>query len=431
MVKIATEKVFGVSNEQVETYIERPEVDDLFVQGLNRNKHIVIYGASKQGKTSLTNKHLSKDDFVKFNCSYNSEPIDVYKSILRQLDIEFEVSNEEINATETSSSVGVKANVKIPLIASGEASLESTGSSNREDRKTFKMIEYNLGLAQDVVEILSKNSFGKKRIILENFHYLSEETQEKLAIDLRIFEDNNILFIIVGIWRERNRLLQYNGDLADRLIEIPVEPWKKEDLFKIINIGEVLLNVDLTNIKEHLIEACFDSVGVFQELCKESCFAKGVRETSVELVAVLMEDLDFAIKRKLEDYSSRHLRALETFVQQEAKSSDEIPLYMRYYLVRVIFEMPFDLVVEGLKRKHIQEKIQGMHHRPDDVRASDTGYLVKTLVKKQIENNIKPPILDFDQSTNSVKIIDSTFYFFLRNCDREEVLSNIPAPAGL
>ena len=85
------------------------------------------------------------------------------------------------------------------------------------------MIDYNLALAQDLSELLKEIKF-KKRIILENFHYLNEEVQKQLAIDLRIFEDYNILFIILGIWREKNRLSQFNGDLASKAIgcgEVP------------------------------------------------------------------------------------------------------------------------------------------------------------------------------------------------------------------
>lgn len=428
---ISTLEVFGVSNEQIRTYVERPEVDDLFVRGLARNKHIVVYGASKQGKTSLTNKHLTPDSYIRINCSYNSEPVDLYKALIRQLGIEFTESREKTSGTETSSGAGVKADVKIPFVAGGETSLDTRGSTQNEKKETFKTIEYNLGLSQDVVEILARHGFGNRRVVLENFHYLSEETQRQLAIDLRIFEDSNVLFIILGIWREKNRLPQYNGDLVDRLIEIPVEPWERKDLLRIIEMGETLLNVSLSKVKDRMIDACFDSVGVFQELCKESCLAAGVNETSDEMVKILPDHLDTAIQRKLQDYSSRHIRSLESFVQQEAKSSDAVPLYMRFYFIKVVFGSPFDVVTQGLRRKYLQEEIQKIHHRSSDVRASDMGYLLQTLVSKQIENGVTPPIFDYDQSTKSVKIIDSTFYFFLRNSNRDELMADIPVPSGL
>ena len=90
-------EVYGVSNQMIETYIEREKVDSLFLDGLQRRKHIIVYGASKQGKTSLTNKHLKETDYVKINCSTGTTIIDIYKSILRQLNVEILNSKEENN----------------------------------------------------------------------------------------------------------------------------------------------------------------------------------------------------------------------------------------------------------------------------------------------------------------------------------------------
>src|SRR5690606_22910765 len=114
--------------------------------------------------------------------------------------------------------------------------------------------------------------------------------------------DYNILLIILGIWREKNKLSQFNGDLVDRVIEIPVEPWGRDDLLRIVRAGEPLLNVDFEEVDGYLIDACFDSVGVFQEICKESCKAAGVRITQDSEVKIEMSHVEIAIKEKLENY---------------------------------------------------------------------------------------------------------------------------------
>jgi hypothetical protein len=59
---------------------------------------------------------------------------------------------------------------------------------------------------------------------LENFHYLPESVQKCFAFDFRAFQELGVRFIILGVWRERNRLLQFNDDLLDGVQEIPVEP---------------------------------------------------------------------------------------------------------------------------------------------------------------------------------------------------------------
>ena len=77
---LQTNQVFGVSNDTIETYVERKHVDDLFIDELTRNKHIIIYGASKQGKTSL----LKPDQFIRVNCSHNSM-LDEVKNLTREV----------------------------------------------------------------------------------------------------------------------------------------------------------------------------------------------------------------------------------------------------------------------------------------------------------------------------------------------------------
>jgi len=425
-----THEVFGVSNEMIATYIERPDVDDLFVKGLEKNKHIVIYGASKQGKTALTAKHLEEKDYIKVNCSPASTIQDLYNSIVRQLNIEIIESREVTQEVGGELKAGIKAKVKIPFFVSGEASVEGKASAKEGNKLSYKVVDYNLFLAQDLSELLRAIEFDKK-IIVENFHYLTEDNQKLLAIDLRIFDDYKIQFIVLGIWREKNRLIQFNGDLVDRLIEIPVEPWEKQHLEAIVQEGVPLLNVSFENVFEALVETCFDSVGVFQELCKESCYAAGVKLTTEETVYITIENIQQAIEKKLSDYSSRHIRCLEAFVEQKAKSSDEIPLYIPYYFIKTLFNEEFEDITNGLKRRVIQEKIKAIHHRADDVRPSDMGYFLQTLVSNQIKKSISPPIFDYDIGTSSVKIIDSTFYFFLKNCDKDEILEYIPVPLGL
>jgi hypothetical protein len=46
-----TADVFGVSREIPLTYVERTNVDNKLLENLTRDKHVIIYGSSKQGKT--------------------------------------------------------------------------------------------------------------------------------------------------------------------------------------------------------------------------------------------------------------------------------------------------------------------------------------------------------------------------------------------
>ncbi|WWG64134.1 hypothetical protein VRB21_12620 [Pseudomonas poae] len=78
--KFQTSDVFGVRSQLIESYIERPSVDELFSAALKDKNQVIVYGSSKQGKTSLTLKHLNPDDYVKVECSPQTQAIDIYRS---------------------------------------------------------------------------------------------------------------------------------------------------------------------------------------------------------------------------------------------------------------------------------------------------------------------------------------------------------------
>ena len=236
---------------------------------------------------------------------------------------------------------------------------------------------------------------------------------------------------MLGIWREKNRLAQFNGDLQDRLIEVPVEPWRKEDFLKVIKKGSDLIQVIFDDVAETIVENSFDSIGVFQELCKETCLAAGITESRITTYRLSQAHCDTAILRKLDDYSGRHVRSIESFVEQKVKSSEEVPLYISYYFIKYLFSLDFHAIEAGIKRSDIHDGIKILHHRPDDVRASDMSYFLHNLTSSQIKKSILPPLFDYDRSTRKLKIIDSTLYFFLRNTDRDEIMEELDTPSGI
>ena len=89
---------------------------------------------------------------------------------------------------------------------------------------------------------------------------------------------------------------------------------------------------------------------------------------------------------------------------------------------------PFDQVVRGIRREQLEESIKNEHHRPKDVRPSDMSNLLHNFAELQSEKGIVPPIFDYDQNSRTMRVVDSTFYFFLRHVDRNAVLSNIESP---
>lgn len=419
-------ETFGVKKEEVRSYLSRKNVDERFVEELRGDKHIIVYGSSKQGKSALIQKHIAKSNSITIGCSTRMTTKDIYSSLLRQLDVRVESSVERTKGTSGELLVKTTFKAKLPFFGDAGAEVAGKTSGNTTDKQQSNYIEYNLDIAQDVNELLKKINFDKI-IIIENFHYLEEDVQKLFSVDLRLFQENDIRFVILGIWREKNRLTQFNRDLIDRIIEIPVEPWSIDDFEEVIEKGSKILNVQISDsIKSQIKEIAFGNIGIVQELCRELLVEAGVfnaqeSETLIESQGYLEK----AIETKVAEYASSHLRSLESIAETGQQTNG---LYLPYYLIRFLIESNIEQLKDGIPKSVLHEKIRSIHHKKDHVRVSDMTNLLHGLAEKQSKKMISPPLFDYDRVNRQLRIIDSTLMFFLNFKNRDEVLEEIINP---
>lgn len=425
--------VFGVSPNQVLSYIERDKIDTKFKDSLKTGNHIVVYGASKQGKTALVSRHLPYEENVVIRLTPNTNITDIYSSILRQVGVEIEIARETEEASTASANVGIKAKAKIWLLGEGEASASGSISTANKIANTYKTIPFNLAVAQDISELLHKINFNKK-IILENFHYLDEEKQRELSFDLRTFQETGIIFVILGVWRKKDKLRTYCPDLTDRVNDIPVEPWIEDDFRRVIERGSLELNITISeSIIVKFLENSFGSIGVLQELLKVCCKFANINETHIGNVYHL-EDSSFsdkALEEKCDEYRENHQQALELLASGNVSHSNgkqKAPLHLPYYLVKVIAQKGYDGIVGGLSRSEITDGIKSMHHRAEDVRPGDISNLLHNISNLQFKKRLNPPLIDYDQGKRLLFAIDSTFFYFLKNSNLVEFEEELPSP---
>ena len=85
--KHLTGDVFGVSRDIPISYVERDHVDDKLLENITRDKHIIIFGSSKQGKTCLRRHCLQDDDYILVQCQNNWDIAKLSEAILRRAGI--------------------------------------------------------------------------------------------------------------------------------------------------------------------------------------------------------------------------------------------------------------------------------------------------------------------------------------------------------
>ena len=219
--------VYGIGRDLPLNYVSRKSVDENFVANLTRDKHVIIYGSSKQGKTSLRKNCLKDDDYIVVHCSNKWGIAELHAAILKRV-------GYEVTQSSTKTTTG-----KNKIVASFKATFLGTGveaSGEKEDSKSTAVVKTPLELdPEDVNDIITALADFRRFIVLEDFHYLPIDTQKDFSVALKAFhEQSKLCFIIVGVWLEEGRLTVYNGDLTGRVVAVNADKWTKVELAEVI-----------------------------------------------------------------------------------------------------------------------------------------------------------------------------------------------------
>ena len=175
--------VYGIGRELPLNYVSRKAVDEYFVANLTRDKHVIIYGSSKQGKTSLRKNCLQDDDYIVIHCSNKWAISDLHSAILKR-------AGYEVTQSSTKTTAG-----KNKILASFKAAILGVGieaGAAKEVTKSDAVTKAPLELdPEDVNDIIGALSGFTKFIVLEDFHYLPIDTQKDFSVALKAFHEQS------------------------------------------------------------------------------------------------------------------------------------------------------------------------------------------------------------------------------------------------
>ena len=419
------DEVYGVSRDLPLNYVSRDNVDDQFVNSLATDKHIVVFGSSKQGKTSLRKENLNDDDYVVVMCSNQWTSLaPVHTAILKAAGYTVEQSSTKTAQGTYKITAKLAAKALIPFM-SGEAALEGGAESETTDSVTTVPLELDPDDVNDIIAALDSIRF-RKYIVLEDFHYLPDSTQQDFAVALKAFHEHSPLcFIVVGVWLDENRLIQYNGDLTERVIAVNADEWSELQLRTVIGDGEALLNIEFDpTFKAGLIGGCFESVSVVQVACHRVCTAAGISRSQEETV-VVGEGIDAAavISDVVDKQSARYNSFLQDFAGGYQQTQNEM---YRWLLLPLLSAEPTELE-KGLPYARIRLAID-RHHPEAPINAGNIVQALKSTASLQVKLKIKPIILDYSQTVRKLNVVDRGFLIWLTHQDRDELLDEAGLP---
>ncbi len=419
-----TNDVFGVSRDTPLNYAER-QADADFVDSLTRGQHIVIHGSSKQGKTSLRKYNLADDDYILVTCSNRWDLPQLMESILKRVGYTVEQSTKTTVSGQAKISIGAKISGK--LFGNGaEANASADFTKQTADEKTWRHLELDPADINDIIGALEDIDFNKW-IILEDFHYLPEKTQRDFAVALKAFhEQSPYTFIIVGVWLQEDRLIQYNGDLIGRVTTINADEWSRSELADAITQGEDLMNVRFsTSFTADLLDNCFNSIYVLQETCRETLTQIGVTRSPDSRREIDTDSIEI-IKKVVNRQSGRYLEFLTNFAQ--GFGSTTLEMY-KWILVPIIMK-EHSTLESGVSYRDIR-KILDRIHPGGPINAGNVTIALTKITELQVKKGMKPVVFDYDQSLRTLTIVDRSFIIWLAFQDKTELLAHLELPSNI
>jgi hypothetical protein len=419
-VKHRASDVYGISRELPLNYVSRKAVDEYFIANLTRDKHVIIYGSSKQGKTSLRKQCLNDDDYIVVHCSNKWDIADLHAAILKRVGYEVMQSS-----TKTTSG-------RNKIVAAFKASVFGVGVETGGERETSvaaatttKPLELD---PEDVNDIISALRDFKKFIVLEDFHYLSIETQKDFSVALKAFhEQSKLCFIIVGVWLEEGRLTVYNGDLTGRIVGVNADRWTNDELRQVVSDGAALLNISFAPaFVDQVIGSCLDSVYIVQEACYQACLSKGINFTQDVFLNDVGSDIDVAglIREVVNQQTGRY----NSFITLFAGGFQETALQMYKWLLYPVLTASQATLEAGLTYRYMRDLLRQHHPEGPALNLGNLTQALQSAASLQVKKDIKPIVLDYDQTNLKLNVVDRGFLIWLGNQNRTDLLELADLP---
>ena len=330
MMTQSLDNVFGAYaiNNHLVSYVDRGNLDSRIERLIpsSLKKVIVIRGLSKQGKTTF-HSHNFKKNVIVIDCRPNFQIENIYNIILAHLGAK-NIRSEQLTTgdkygadVKTSGDGGILGVFKIAL-----------GIGVNAEASRSKTTTYEYKNSDDAVRFIVEN--GKNYfIVIDHFHVLSKDTQRSIAQDLRSLSLGGCKFIISGTWDEQNKISSLNKEMYFLCEEMLVF-WSKEDLRKVLDIGQKTLNIEFSeHVTETMINYSLSNISILQEMAKRVCAKYECNNTQTKTVKI--DNID-VVKVVAQNCAEEFEAIIDQTFFKALKSNKDYEIIFRAYFSKVI-----------------------------------------------------------------------------------------------
>lgn len=404
---LKTSDVFGLNTKISEySYVDRGSLDAEIAKLNARNQHISLKGESKSGKSWLRQKNFS--DAVVVQCRIGFKPIDIFSAILGVLGVEL----RQVSVTTGGGGLEFSGSGELgwSLLAKAEVAINASGHAEKSiERKPVGKDANDLHFICEIIKA------SDRKIVIEDFHYLTTESQRELAHDLKAMWDYQVYVVIVGVWVRRNYLTYLNPDLAGRITEVSVY-WNDGDLREVLRKGCAALNVGMApKIASRIISDSFGNVGLLQTLALGTLDHSGIaergfwskdcdNEQAYEEAALLYAEQLEAVYLEFARRVSQGIR--------KRKGSTKIYAHAMW----AVFDSTAEDLIVGVPVDIIYERANARQPR---IQKGNLKSIMDKLDGLQTDDRGKGLVVTYAEQSGSIAVVDRTVLFYRKYCTVE------------
>ncbi|WP_225212266.1 hypothetical protein [Brevundimonas guildfordensis] len=374
-------------------------------------------------------RNVLDKDYVVVACQNKWDISELHAAVLKECGFTVRQSVEKTASGAHKVVAGVEGKGKIPFVAEATAKAEYEHNRENGETETFVPLELDPFDPNDIIRALNDIGF-KKYVVLEDFHYLPDTTQRDFSFSLKTFhESSKLSFIVVGVWREENRLIGFNGDLTDRVLSVDVDTWISSSLDEVMTVGGELLNVQFhDDFKKDILRHCFDSVHIVQEACRRVCRTSGITRTSDDF-KVIGENID--VTNLIAAVVSEQAARYKGFLMGFSDGFQETDLEMPKWIIFSILCSDVDQLEKGIRLRRISKIIKSRHPKGADLNNGNITQILNSSASLQNRKGTRPLVVDYDSANTSLNVVDKGFLIWLSSQNIDEILEDLGMPNKL
>jgi hypothetical protein len=400
--KKKTSDVFGVSNTILpDSYVDRGSLDEHIQLLLERRTHIALRGESKCGKSWLRQKNIP--NAITIQCRLKKKVIDLYTDALSQLQIKLTV--DESSSTLFKASVEASGEIGASILA--KLGFKSSLGTDTTSGQRTSTVGHDINDLRYIAEILKESG---RRLVIENFHYMSVEERQAFAFDLKAFWDYGVFVIIIGVWSQSNMLIHLNPDLSGRIEEVSIY-WSDADLDQVITKGGNALKLNFSDaMKRRAISECFGNAGILQKLVLDTLDQLGITEEQSTNANVIdlgaLESAELAYAEQLNPLYQQFATRVSKGIRNR---QDSTGIYA--HAIAVILEADDQTLMKGITRDQIYEIA---HSRQNRIQKGNLGKVLEKFEELQVDSEGRGLVLSYNEATTEVAVVDRQLLLYRR-----------------